>query len=209
MSAQPAPFYTPEQYLELEQDADYKSEYLSGQIFAMAGGSPEHSAIGNNIGGEMRSLLRGTPCAVFNSDLRVTVMQSGLMTHPDVTVVCGEQHRHPLDRHSIINPTVLFEVLSPTTEAYDRGEKWAHYRRLDSLQEYILVSQNKARVEQYVRQDDGSWKFTAAEGVEASLWLPSPGCTLPLAEIYDRVTFTETMPGVEGISVTGRPDVLQ
>ncbi len=104
MSAQPAPFYTPEQYLEQEDRAEFKSEYLSGQIFAMAGGSPEHSAIGNNIGGEMRSLLRGTPCAVFNSGLRVTVMQSGLMTHPDVTVVCGEQHRHPLDKNSIIKP---------------------------------------------------------------------------------------------------------
>jgi len=197
MSAQPKPYYTPEQYLELEQDAGYKSEYLSGQIFAMAGGSPEHSAIGNNIGGEMRSLLRGTSCAVFNSDLRVTVMQTGLMTYPDVTVICGEQHRHPLDRHSIINPTVLFEVLSPTTEAYDRGEKWAHYRRLDSLQEYILVSQNKARVEQYVRQDDGSWKFTALEGLAASLLLPSLGCALPLSEVYDRVTFEEAMPQEE------------
>lgn len=197
MSAQLAPFYTPEQYLEREQDADYKSEYLSGQIFAMAGGSPEHSAIGNNIGREMGNLLKRGPCQVFNSDLRVTVMQSGLMTYPDVTVVCGEQHRHPMDNNSIINPTVLFEVLSPTTEAYDRGAKWALYRHLDSLQEYLLVSQDKPLVEQYVRQDDGSWKFTAAEGLEASLWLPSLGCTLFLAEVYDRVTLEETMPRAE------------
>ncbi len=204
MSAQPAPFYTPEQYLEQEERAEFKSEYLSGQIFAMAGGSPEHSAIGNNIGGEMRSLLRGTPCAVFNSGLRVTVMQSGLMTHPDVTVVCGEQHRHPLDKNSIINPMVLFEVLSPTTEAYDWGAKWALYRHLDSLREYILISQDKPLVEQYVRQDDGSWKFTAAEGLEASLWLPSLGCTLSLAEVYDRVTFEETMPR-EGVNDADRP----
>lgn len=203
MSAQLAPFYTPEQYLEMEQDADYKSEYLSGQIFAMAGGSPEHSAIGNNIGREMGNLLKRGPCQVFNSDLRVTVMQSGLMTHPDVTVICGEQHRHPLDKNSIINPTVLFEVLSPTTEAYDRGAKWALYRGLDSLQEYFLVSQDKALVEQYIRQDDGSWKFTAAEGLEASLWLPTLGCTLPLAEVYDRVAFADK------ITATERPDVLQ
>ena len=193
MSAQPEPFYTPEQYVELEETSEFRGEYLSGQIFAMADGSPEHSAICNNIGGEMRSLLRGGPCAVFNSDLRVTIMQSGLMTHPDVTVVCGEQHRHPLDKHSIINPTVLFEVLSPTTEAYDRGEKWAHYRRLDSLQEYILVSQNKARVEQYVRQDDDSWKFIAVDGLEASLFLPSLGCSLPLSEVYDRVALEEEL----------------
>jgi len=194
MAAQPVPFYTPKQYLEREQDAEFKSEYLSGQIFAMAGGSPEHSKIANNIGGEMRSLLKRGPCQVFNSDLRVTVMQSSLMTYPAVTVVCEEQHRHPLDKNSIINPTVLFEVLSPTTEAYDRGEKWAHYRQMDSLQEYILVSQNKARVEQYVRQDDGSWKFTVAEGLAASLFLPSLGYFLALSEVYDKVRLEETAP---------------
>lgn len=193
MSAQSIPFHTPEQYIELEENAKFKSEYLSGQIFAMAGGSPEHSAIGNNIGREMGNLLKRGPCQVFNSDLRVTIMQTSLMTHPDVTVVCREQHRHPLDKNSSINPTVLFEVLSPTTEAYDWGEKWAHYRRLDSLQEYLLVSQNKARVEQYVRQDD-SWKFMAVEGLAASLLLPSLGCSLALAEVYDKVTFEEAAP---------------
>jgi len=193
MSAQSIPFHTPEQHIELEENSEFKSEYLSGQIFAMAGGSPEHSAIGNNIGREMGNLLKRGPCQVFNSDLRVTIMQTSLMTHPDVTVVCREQHRHPLDKNSSINPTVLFEVLSPTTEAYDRGEKWAHYRRLDSLQEYLLVSQNKARVEQYVRQDD-SWKFMAVEGLAASLLLPSLGCSLALAEVYDKVTFEEAAP---------------
>ncbi len=100
-------------------------------------------------------------------------------------------------------------MLSPTTEAYDRGAKWVLYRGLASLQEYILVSQDKPLVEQYVRQDDGSWKFTATEGVEASLFLPSLGCTLSLAEVYDQVTLEETSPGVEGTSVIGRPDVLQ
>lgn len=193
MSAQSIPFHTPEQYIELEENSEFKSEYLSGQIFAMAGGSPEHSAIGNNIGREMGNLLKRGPCQVFNSDLRVTIMQTSLMTHPDVTVVCREQHRHLLDKNSSINPTVLFEVLSPTTEAYDRGEKWAHYRRLDSPQEYLLVSQNKARVEQYVRQDD-SWKFMAVEGLAASLLLPSLGCSLALAEVYDKVTFEEAAP---------------
>ena len=193
MSAQSIPFHTPEQYIELEENSEFKSEYLSGQIFAMAGGSPEHSAIGNNIGREMGNLLKRGPCQVFNSDLRVTIMQTSLMTHPDVTVVCREQHRHPLDKNSSINPTVLFEVLSPTTEACDRGEKWAHYRRLDSLQEYLLVSQNKACVEQYVRQDD-SWKFMAVEGLAASLLLPSLGCSLALAEVYDKVTFEEAAP---------------
>ena len=194
MAAQPLSFYTPEQYLELEESAEFKSEYLSGQIYAMAGGGPEHSKIANNIGGEMRSLLKRGPCQVFNSDLRVTILPTGLKTYPDVTIICGEQQRHPLDKNSLINPTVLFEVLSPTTEAYDRGEKWAHYRHLDSLREYILVSQDKARVEQYVRQEDGSWKFTAADGREAALSLPSLGCALPLVEVYAGVTFPETGP---------------
>lgn len=109
MSARPKPNYTPQEYLELEQASEFKSEYLSGQIFAMAGGSPEHSAIASNIGGEVGNLLKRSPCQVFNSSLRVTIMATGLAAYPDVTVVCGEQHRHPLDRNSIINPTVLFE----------------------------------------------------------------------------------------------------
>lgn len=191
MSALP-PFCTPEQYVELERDAEFKSEYIFGQIFAMAGGTPNHSKIANNIGGEMRSLLRGTPCDVYNSDLRVTVMQANYKTYPDVTVVCGEQHFHPLDTDSLINPTVLFEVLSKSTEAHDRGEKWANYQRLDSLQEYVLVSQKEARMEHYVRQDGGAWTFTVTEGREASIFLPSLDCTLQLAEVYGRIIFEET-----------------
>ena len=194
MSAQPIPFYTPEQYLELERKAEFKSEYISGQIFAMAGGSPRHSKIAYNIGGELRNRLRGKPCDAFNSDLRVTIMQTNLKTYPDVTVVCGDQHYHPLDQDSLINPTVLFEVLSPTTEAYDRGEKWAHFQRLDSLQEYVLVTQHKAFVEHYLRQEDGSWKFTAVGDLAGKITLPSLGCELPLAEIYDRVTFDPITP---------------
>ena len=197
MSAQPKPFYTPEHYVELERKAEFKSEYLSGQIFAMAGGSPKHSALISNVNGSAWSRLRGSSCQVYNNDLRITIMQTGLKTYPDVTVVCGEAHFHPLDKDSIINPTVLFEVLSPTTEAYDRGEKWAHYQQLDSLQEYILVSQHKAQVEHYVRQDDGSWKFTAASDLGAKIPLPSLGCELLLAEIYDRVTFEESSPIAE------------
>jgi len=189
MSALAKPFYTPEQYLELERNADYRSEYISGQIFAMAGGSPRHSAIISNVNGAAWSQLRGRSCQVFNNDLRVTVMQTGLRTYPDVTIVCGEAHIHPLDKDSIINPTVLFEILSPTTEAHDRGEKWAHYRKLDSLQEYVLVSQDQILVEHFVRQEDDSWKFTATEGLDASIFLPSLNCTLPLAEVYDRVVF--------------------
>lgn len=196
MSAQSISYISPEQYLEIERKAECKSEYVSGQMFGMAGGSLEHSAIGTNLAGELRSSLRGKPCQVFNSDLRVTVMQTGLKTYPDVTVVCGEPNRHPLDKDSIINPTVLLEVLSDSTEAYDRGGKWAHYQRLDSLQEYVLVSQNEARVERYVRQSDGQWLYSRTDGVESDIPLDSLGCRLPLAEIYARVTFPLAAVGI-------------
>ena len=194
MAALQQTYYTPEQYLEMEEKAEFKSEYVSGQIFAMAGASPRHNTISANILGEIRSRLRGGPCQPFGSDQRVTIMQTGLKTYPDVSVVCGELHLHPLDRNSLINPIVVFEVPSDSTEGRDRGEKWAHYRRLDSLEEYVLVSQTEARVELYVRQDDGSWKYTATEGLEASVFLPSLDCALPLAEVYDRIVFEEPTP---------------
>lgn len=202
MSAQPLPYYTMEQYAAQEDLATYKSEFVAGRIYAMSGGTPKHSAIAANIGGEMRSLLRGHPCQVFNSDLRVGIMPLDVEVYPDVTIVCGEPHLNPFDRNSIINPSVIFEVLSPSTERYDRGEKWARYRRLDSLQEYILVSQDMPLVEQYVRQDDSSWKFTFAEGTGAASILSVLGVALSLTEIYNKITFgevdtAETTPVVE------------
>ncbi len=180
-----------EQYAALEDAADYKSEFIAGRIYAMSGGSPNHSFIASNIGGEMRSLLRGQPCRVSNSDLRVGIMPIDVETYPDVTIVCGELHINPFDKNSVINPSVIFEVLSPSTERYDRGEKWARYRRLDSLQEYILVSQDTPQVEQYIRQDDDTWKFTFAEGLDGSITVL--GVTLLLTEVYDRVTFPEAV----------------
>ncbi len=197
MSALAALYVTPEQYLEAEREADFKSEYFSGQIFAMAGGTPEHSAIGTNIAGELRSRLRGKPCQVYNSDLRVTVMQSGLKTYPDVTVVCGEQYFHPLDTNSLINPTVIIEVLSGSTESYDRGAKWTLYQGLDSLQEYVLVSAGTPRVERFTRQDNGLWLYESVGGLDAEIRLESLEITLPLAEVYERVTFPAPLePGV-------------
>lgn len=190
MSALAALYVTPEQYLEAEREADFKSEYFSGQIFAMAGGTPEHSAIGTNIAGELRSRLRGKPCQVYNSDLRVTVMQSGLKTYPDVTVVCGEQYFHPLDTNSLINPTVIIEVLSGSTESYDRGAKWTLYQGLDSLQEYVLVSVSTPRIERFTRQDNGLWLYESVGGVDGEIRLESLEITLPLAEVYERVVFS-------------------
>jgi Uma2 family endonuclease len=192
MSAQPLPYYTIEQYAEMEENAPYKSEFIAGRIYAMSGGTPTHSFIAGNIGGEMRNLLRGQPCQVSNNDLRVGIMPLDVETYPDVTVVCGEPHVNPFDKNSVINPSVIFEVLSPSTERYDRGEKWARYRRLDSLQEYVLVSQDKPEVEQYVRQESGLC-YKAVEGVDAASIVTVLGFTLSLAEIYDRITFEESV----------------
>ncbi len=192
MSAQPLPYYTIEQYAEMEESAPYKSEFIAGRIYAMSGGTPKHSAIANNIGGEMRNLLRHGPCQVFNSDLRVGIMPLDMETYPDVTIVCGEPHMNPFDKSSIINPPVIFEVLSPSTERYDRGEKWEHYQRLDSLQEYLLVSQHKPRVEHYVRQGDDTWLFKSAEGMDAAITVL--GVPLTLAEVYDKITFPVAEP---------------
>ena len=195
MSAQPLPYYTLEQYAKLEEDAPYKSEFIAGRIYAMPGGTPTHSAVAANISGEMRNLLRRGPCRVYNSDLRVGIMPLDVETYPDVTIVCGETVVNPFDTNSIINPSVIFEVLSPSTERYDRGEKWARYQRLDSLQEYLLVSQHKARIEQYIRQDNGTWIFTSVEGWDAAVTVH--GVSLALAEVYDKIIFPEAETGRE------------
>jgi len=189
MSALPKPFVTPEQYLEIERKAEYKSEYHSGQMFAMAGGSPLHSAIGTNIVGELRNRLRGTSCQPFNSDLRVYIPATGLFTYPDASVVCGQQGLQLFDQDNLVNPVAPFEVLSSSTESYDRGAKFALYQRLPSLQEYMLVSQNAPQVERYARQPNGRWLYELVEGLEASMALEALGVVLPLAEIFDRVTF--------------------
>lgn len=193
MAALQKPFLTPEQYLEIERRADVKSEYLSGQMFQMAGGSPDHALITGNLIGELRAQLKGRPCRAYSSDLRVTIMPMGLRTYPDVTVLCGEPHFHPLDLDSLINPTVIVEVLSPSTESYDRGEKFAHYRRLASLQEYILVSQERIRVERFVRQENGAWLMTEFSLPTEALPLESLGVSIPLTEIYDKIQFSPTL----------------
>ena len=158
-----------EQYAAMEDEAAYKSEFIAGRIYAMSGGTPKHSAIAANVTREIGTLLKRGPCQVYSSDLRVGIMPLDVEAYPDVTIVCGEPHVNPFDKNSIINPTVIFEVLSPSTEGYDRGEKWARYRRLDSLQEYILVSQDKPCLEHYVRQEDDTWVFTFAEGLDETI----------------------------------------
>lgn len=189
MEPQPKPSLTPEDYLALERQAETKSEYLDGEMFAMMGGSLKHSLIVGNLVRELGSQLKKRPCQVFPSDLRVHTPATGLYTYPDVIVVCGEPRLQDEHQDTLLNPTVIIEVLSPTTEAYDRGKKFEHYRSIESLVEYLLVSQNEPHVEHYLRQDDNRWLFTETASLEASLGLPSIQCELALAEVYEKVVF--------------------
>ena len=180
---------TPEQYLALERKAITKSEYLNGHIYAMAGASREHNLITVNISSGLHVQLEDQPCEAYVNDMRLKISPTGLYTYPDVVVVCDEPHFEDTDLDTLLNPIVLVEVLSPSTEAYDRGEKFAHYRQLESLQEYILVAQNRVRVEHYLRQGV-QWLLTGLSDPDDVLHLTSIGCNLSLREIYAKVKFS-------------------
>lgn len=188
MSSQVQARYTPEEYLTLERQAPYKSEYYAGDIFAMAGASRWHNLIVANVVREISLQLKGRPCTTYPSDLRVKITSTGLYTYPDVTVVCGEAQFEDGAQDTLLNPTLIVEVLSDSTEAYDRGGKFAHYRKLASLQAYVLITQTKPHVEQYIRQPDSRWLLAAeADSLEDVLHLPVIDCRLALAEVYDKV----------------------
>lgn len=189
MSAVSEPRYTIEEYLARERVASNKSEYYRGEIFAMSGGSPRHNTTGGNIFASLRGRLRGTCCRPYNSDQRIRIPANGLSTYADVSVVCDELQLDSQDRHAIVNPRVIFEVLSKSTESYDRGKKFDLYRQLLSLRQYVLVAQDEPQVERFVRQEDGSWILTVFKGLQAVLDLSTLGCVLPLSEIYEDVTF--------------------
>jgi Uma2 family endonuclease len=188
------PRYTPEQYLASERAAEHKSEYINGEIFAMSGASREHNLICVNLLRELSAQLLDRACEVYGSDMRVKVSATGMYTYPDVVAVCGEPVFEESQVDTLTNPTAIIEVLSPSTEAYDRGDKFAHYRRLASLQEYVLVAQDKMRVEHYERRG-AEWVLTEVNEPDASLNLVSLGCSVALEEVYRRVApFAEAAP---------------
>lgn len=194
MSAAAKTYVTPEEYLARERLAETKSEYYDGEIFAMAGGTPEHSLIGANILRDLSYQLFGKPCRVYNSDLKVRATES-TYTYPDVTVVCGEPVFDDTEPQVLLNPAVIVEVLSETTEAWDRGGNFERYRTRESLQEYLLVAQDRPHVERYARQPDGEWLFTVVDGLDRALELRSLDCQLELARVYHMVTFpTDSTP---------------
>ncbi|MGV3719987.1 MAG: Uma2 family endonuclease [Actinomycetota bacterium] len=187
----PVPHYiSPDEYLALERAADQKSEYINGEVFAMSGGSFAHSTLCANLILEIGLALKGTPCAVKTSDLRISIPDAGLYTYPDVSVVCGEPEFSDEFLDTLLNPALLVEVLSPSSEAYDRGVKFAHYQRIASLKEYVLVAQDRVRVERYVREGE-AWKYFRYEGLNAALTLCCVEDDIPLAALYERVTLPE------------------
>ena len=181
---------TEDEHLTIERAAEFKSEFFDGEMFAMAGGTPEHSLIATNLAREMGNGLRGKAGVPSNTDLRVLVEPTGLFTYPDLSVVCDGLKFAPGTDDTVINPTVLVEVLSDSTEAYDRGKKFEHYRRIPSLRDYLLVSPKEPRVEMFSRQPDGRWLWQEAAGIDASIELASLGIRLALAEIFAHVQFT-------------------
>ena len=182
---------TPTEYLKLERAAELRHEYFNGEMFAMSGGSPQHSLIKMNTGRDLGNKLKHRPCTAFDSDLRIRVSSSGLYTYPDISVVCGELEFDDNQRDTMLNPTLLVEVLSASSEAYDRGEKFAHYRQIASLREFVLISQKSPSIERYLRNPDETWTLTAVIGRDANIHLPSIDVTLSLAEVYERVTFDD------------------
>ena len=177
--------FTFDEYVLLEEDSRTKHEFLDGQVWAMAGGSPEHAAVSMNVGTLLTNALRGRPCRVYSSDLRVRVQATGLGTYPDVAVVCGAVELDPEDpkKQTAVNPRVLVEILSPSTEDYDRGEKLGHYKKIPSLAEVLLVAHDRREVELVRREEDGSWsrEIVREDGV---VHLTSIACDLPIREVY-------------------------
>lgn len=203
ISPQPIKRFTPAEYYALERGAAYKSDYYNGEIFAMAGGTAIHSMICSNVVGEMRARLKKTPCTTYESNLRLKVKATGLRCYPDASVYCEPLERDPDDSagETYVNPTVLFEVLSKTTDGYDRGFKAENYRRIAALKAYVFVSQESPHVEIYERQPNGPWVLREARGIDATIRLAALNVDLPLAEIYDRVKFTaETGTGLDAIA---------
>ena len=190
--ALPLPKLTPQEYLRIERDAEYRSEYYQGEMFAMAGGTRRHSQVAACIIRVLGNRLLGKGCQIYTSDLKVRTEPNGLYTYPDVTIVCGKPIQMEDEPHVIVNPKILFEVLSPSTEAHDRGFKFHQYKHIESLTEYVLVSQSEALVEWFSREAGQPWtKYSEARGLNGILVLASLGIEVPLAEIYQDVDFLE------------------
>ena len=184
MAAQPTARLSPEEYLAFERTATTRHEYYHGNLFAMAGASYAHAVIVSRLTRHLGNGLASQNCDVLSNDLRVRVSSAGLYTYPDLVIVYGQPQFADDQKDTLLNPKVLVEVLSPSTEAHDRGFKFAEFRKIESLQEYVLVSQQEARVEIFYRREAGQWLLTEFVGLDAQCRFDSLQCSLPLADIY-------------------------
>jgi Uma2 family endonuclease len=189
MSAVPKPKLTAAEYLAIERLAEFKSEFFQGEMFAMAGASRFHNRVKERLIGLLFSRLEGGPCQTFSSDQRVLVDRTGLYTYPDIVILCGTPEFDSLDPDTLLNPTAIIEVLSPSTEKYDRGAKFRNYKLIPSLKEYILVAQDEAVIDRYVRQADGRWWLETFVGLDDTLAFHSVQASILLADIYKGVDF--------------------
>jgi Uma2 family endonuclease len=189
MSSQPTPFLSPEQYLDAERKAEFRSEYLDGQMYAMSGVSWQHGRITVNVTTQLNDQLAGTPCEVRASNQRVRPKLGGPYYYPDIVVVCGEPQFEDKEFDTVLNAKLIVEVLSPSTESYDRGTKFEKYRQMKSLAEYLLISQTRVHIEHRVLSPAGVWDSSETSDLNDVLELPSIGARLKVADIYHRVQF--------------------
>lgn len=188
MSSQPKTLLTPEEYLEIERKAEFRSEYYAGEMFALAGASDVHNLIAGNIFAALHRQLADRPCYVYQNDMRVRISQTGLYIYPDVVVICGERQFADERRDTLLNPSLIIEILSESTESYDRGKKFEHYQQIESLAEYLLVAQEPYRIERYVRQAAaGQWLYSEVHRAEDVLMLETIDCRLALKDVYAKV----------------------
>ncbi len=185
-------FYTPEEYLALEESDDYKSEYYNGEIFAMAGGSANHNRIGLNVATMFNLAFENRSCEVFMSDMRLLVEQVDLYTYPDVMLVCGKIEFVPKRVDTLTNPILIVEVLSESTENYDRGKKFEFYRTIPALQHYLLISQDRVYLEHFQKLEDGRWALTEYNEVEKVLRIEALDFKIALSRIYNKVEWKES-----------------
>jgi Uma2 family endonuclease len=188
MSRQVKTYITPDEYLAIERAAENRNEYVNGEIFAMTGASRKHNLIVWNISGELKQQLKGKSCEAYPSDMRVKAPAARSYVYPDVVVVCGEPQFEDDYFDTLLNPTLVVEVLSKSTESYNRLAKSAYYRTIESLTEYLLVSQEEYRVEQYVKQSDSRWLLSDVRSLESVVELKSIGCSLALRDLYDLIS---------------------
>ena len=192
MQKQAKKFFTPEEYLAMEETGEFKSEYYQGEIFAMAGASANHNRIVMNLVTKLTPALDGSSCEAFMSDLRTRIEKQDAFSYPDITIVCGNMQNYQNREGTILNPFIIFEVLSKSTESFDRGKKFENYRAIPSLQEYILIDQYKILIEQFAIGNEGKWVLTEYSDSEAVLQLYNIDFQIALAEIYNRVQFEQS-----------------